>query len=319
MILITGGAGFIGSNIANAFSKEEVVAFDNLFRGRIERLEKEVIYEKGDVRNFEDVFKVFERYSPDIVIHAAWINGTKYFYEMPYHVLEIGLKGTINVIELSRRFNVKTFVFISSSEVYQTPPVLPTPEEVRLIVPDVLNPRYSYGGGKIVGELLTVNAFRNSEKTRWIIIRPHNIYGPDMGFEHVIPEIIRKIMIVTKKLREKEGIIEIKGTGEETRAFCYIKDFIQGLKILLRKASSGIYNIGTDDEISIKNLVNRIAKILGVKIQIKSSEAMPGSPSRRCPDITKIRNLGYIPQWPLDKGLEETVKWYIDYFLKEGI
>ena len=88
---------------------------------------------------------------------------------------------------------------------------------------------------------------------------------------------------------------------------------------MLRKASSGIYNIGTDDEISIKDLVNRIAKILGVKIKIKSGEAMPGSPSRRCPDITKIRNLGYIPQWSLDKGLEETVKWYMDYFLKEGI
>ena len=103
------------------------------------------------------------------------------FYTKPELVLDIGIKGIVNVIEASISKGIKDFVLASSSEVYQTPPVVPTSENVPLVVPDPLNPRYSYGGGKIISELMAIN-YGRKYFDRTVIFRPHNVYGPDMGW-----------------------------------------------------------------------------------------------------------------------------------------
>jgi dTDP-glucose 4,6-dehydratase/UDP-glucose 4-epimerase len=108
----------------------------------------------------------------------------------------------LSVIESCKVNNIKELVLISSSEVYQTPIIVPTPENVPLIIPDITNPRFSYGGGKIASELMLMNyCKKNFDKA--IIVRPHNVYGVDMGFEHVIPQLIKKILFIKKK---KESI-----------------------------------------------------------------------------------------------------------------
>ena len=103
----------------------------------------------------------------------------------------------LNVIDACKKNNIKELIVASSSEVYQSPKIIPTPEEVPLVVPDVLNPRYSYGAGKLISEVIAFNNKKFFEKV--IIFRPHNVYGPDMGMEHVIPQLTNKILEEVKK------------------------------------------------------------------------------------------------------------------------
>ena len=139
---------------------------------------------------------------------------------------------------------------------------------------------------------------------RFIIFRPHNIYGPNMGYNHVIPEIIIKLLKARKNL-------VIQGSGNHTRSFCYIDDFVKGFNILLEKGKNkNIYNIGTQDEIKIISLIKKLIKISNKKLIIKKTKEKSGNPSKRCPDITKIRKLGYKPEIDLDIGLVKTLEWY---------
>ena len=120
----------------------------------------------------------------DEVHHLAFVNGTEFFYSQPDLVLDVGVRGMVNVIDACRKHGIGTLVLASSSEVYQTPPKVPTDETAPLAIPDPLNPRYSYGGGKLISELMAIN-YGRKYFNRVLIFRPHNVYGPDMGWEHV--------------------------------------------------------------------------------------------------------------------------------------
>ena len=149
----------------------------------------------------------------DCVCHLAYINGTEFFYSKPDLVLEVAVKGMVNVLDACVEHGVREFILASSSEVYQTPPLIPTPETVPLSVPDVLNPRYSYGGGKIISELLLINYGRKFFD-RAMIFRPHNVYGPDMGTEHVIPQFITRMeALAAEPRRDASDRLSDSGNG----------------------------------------------------------------------------------------------------------
>jgi len=192
----------------------------------------------------------------------------------------------------------------SSSEVYSNPDIIPTPENIPLKIPNINNPRYSYGGGKICCELMLKNMFKNYFR-RSIIIRPHNVYGQDMGNEHFFPEIIKKITLSRNKT------VNIQGTGNETRSFVHINDFLDGFELVLKKGKKNeIYNIGTDSEYKIIEVIKKIQKILRKKNKIAPGQIRNGSPLRRCPSIKKIKKLGYKPNISIEKGLIDVCKWY---------
>ena len=156
-ILVTGGSGFLGSNISKYLAEQgyNVSVFDNNSRGKFKRIKNNNIkFFKGDIRNKNDIKKSLNKI--DTIIHLAYINGTKYFYEKPIDVLSVGIKGIFNLLELCSEFRIKNFFLASSSEVYQTPNKIPTDEREMLKIPDVYNPRYSYGAGKIISELLSI-------------------------------------------------------------------------------------------------------------------------------------------------------------------
>ena len=309
--LVTGGTGFIGAAIVRKLlaSGAQVRVFDDNSRGNLRRLRdvsERIELVSGDVRDAAAVDAATR--GVDVMCHLAFINGTEFFYSRPDEVLEVGVKGIVNTLDACKNHGVRSFILASSSEVYQTPPVIPTPEDVPLSVPDPLNPRYSYGGGKIISELMAINFARKS-LDELFVFRPHNVYGPDMGFEHVIPQFA--LRMTEQIAKQPNGPLEftIQGNGEETRAFVYIDDFVAGFMSMLSGAS-GIYHIGNDQETSIRELATKVARCFDRELALRPGALQQGSTQRRCPDITKLRGLGFSPRVTLEDGLARTVDCY---------
>lgn len=311
--LVTGGTGFIGSALVKRLVAEghEVRVLDNNLRGSLNNLKKiqnSFEFVEADIRDAEAVADACK--GVDSVIHLAFINGTEFFYEMPELVLEVGVKGMMNVLDGCVKHGIKELVLASSSEVYQTPPAIPTDESAPLSIPDPLNPRYSYAGGKIISELLAVN-YGRKHFDRVLIFRPHNVFGPEMGWEHVIPQFVLRMKQACEKTKSKKIEFPIQGTGEETRAFCYIDDFTDGLMLVLEKGEHlGLYHIGTMDEVAIRDVAVEVGKYFGREVSVVPGELTKGSTLRRCPDTGKIEAMGYKPRVPFSEGVRKTAKWY---------
>ena len=304
--LVTGGTGFIGSNICNLLLKKNynVKIFDNNFRGslnKVANIKKKVKFFKGDIRDQKSLNKAIK--NTDAVIHLAYINGTKYFYTKPVLTLDIAVKGMMNVIDSCIKNKIKELYLASSSEVYQTPNKIPTDESEPLKIPDIFNPRYSYGGGKILTELMGIHYGKKYFK-KLVIFRPHNVYGPAEGKEHVIPDFISKFKLLERKNKK----FEIQGSGNEIRSFIYIDDFISAFNLILDRGKHlNIYNIGTSERIRIRDLAYKMAKIYNKKISIKKISLRKGSTKYRVPDIKKIKKLGFKPKYNLRKGLGKII------------
>ena len=310
--LVTGGCGFLGSALVRRLVKRgaRVRVFDNNLRGSLERLDEvrggfEFI--EGDIRNAEQVHLALQ--GVDSVCHLAFVNGTEFFYSRPELVLDVGVKGIVNVIDGCLKHGVGELILTSSSEVYHEPQIVPTDETVALSIPDPLNPRYSYAAGKLISEIIALN-YGRTHFERVLVIRPHNVYGPDMGWEHVIPQFVIRMKEACKKLDDPIRF-PIQGTGKQTRAFVFVDDFIDGLTLVMDKGEHlGIYHIGTMEEITIEVLARKVGECFGRRVSVMPSEPALGGTVRRCPDLHKMAALGYMPKWSLQDGLRLTTSWY---------
>ena len=302
-ILITGGTGFIGSAISNYFCKKgyKITILDNNSRGNLRRInqnKEKIKFIYGDITKINDVYKAVK--GQDFIFHLAAINGTKYFYEKPDKVLDVSCKGIINIIDAAKKLKIKNIFLASSSEVYHLPNKIPTDEFESIKIPDILNPRYSYAGGKILTELMGINNAKFFKKM--IIFRPHNVYGKDMGQEHVIPELITKVRSAKKN-------IKIKGSGLQTRSFIYIDDFVEAFYLIFKKGKHlNIYNIGTQEQIKIIDLAKLIIKIFAKKISIKKERIAIGGTQHRMPNISKIKKLGFKKRFNITQGLKKIIQ-----------
>jgi nucleoside-diphosphate-sugar epimerase len=302
-VLVTGGTGFIGSHITRFLVKSghSVRVLDDNTRGKNSRIDdviSEIELIEGDVSNFSLTESACKNI--DTVIHLAFINGTSNFYNHPDKVLDVAIKGILSIASAISKWNIKDLILASSSEVYQFPDIFPTPENIQMVVPDLVNPRYSYGLGKIIQEYYSYHAMR--ELNNLTIFRPHNIYGSDMGNLHVIPQLFDKAI----RAKEVGDEFIVEGTGAQTRSFCHIDDFIQGFALIF-KTSKGkqVFNSGTSEEVTISDLAARIAKICDVNSNTLKSEMPAGGTSRRVPDISKLEALGYKSTVSLDDGLRK--------------
>ncbi|EJR73558.1 NAD-dependent epimerase/dehydratase family protein [Bacillus cereus] len=319
-ILVTGGAGFIGFHLVKHLLKikHNVTVIDNFFRIKedeeFKKYESSFRFIQGDLT--KPLVNVLDNQSFDYVFHLAAINGVKYANEIPETVLRTNILSTINILDWCAENPPKSFVFASSSETYngskecfEMP--IPTPENVPVAIKDVSLPRNSYACSKMTGELLTIH-YANKYNFIGKVVRYHNIYGPRMGKDHVIPALIDRIL-------NKENPFNLYGS-EQTRAFCYITDAIEATYnvALLEDKEDYIVHIGnSDEEIDIKSLCNKIFEVARYEAGIKELSAPPGSPSRRCPSIEKLKTLtGYKPKVFLEEGLYETYTWYKEEYEK---
>lgn len=317
-ILVTGGAGFIGLHLAKHLASKNynVAIADNLFRGKLDTElrdligQKKVSFIKCDLTYPKELKKLDNDY--EHVYHLAAINGTRYFYEIPHIVLKVNILSVINILEwfLNNKKNDKKIMFMSSSETYagtirKFGAEIPTKEDIPLTIDDVKNERWSYGGSKIVGELFFVN-YAKQYKFNMSIVRYHNIYGPRMGHEHVIPQFCQRIL-------RKEDPFKILGSNE-TRAFCYIDDAVKATQMVMEsnKTNGEIIHIGNDkEEIKIIDLAKIMFEISGFRPKLELKPALEGSVMRRCPSIDKLRRLtGFGPKVSLKEGLKKTFEWY---------
>ncbi|MGB2762525.1 MAG: NAD(P)-dependent oxidoreductase [Minisyncoccales bacterium] len=313
-VLITGGAGFVGYHLAELLSQNQnlqIYIIDDLSRGKIDNnfsklLKKNnVFFFKKDIKK-PDVLKKLSEKNFNYIFHCAAVCGTRLFYEKPYYTLLNNLQTTINLIEFFKNFKGK-LLFTSTSEVYsgnENLP-LPTPEVVRTSIADVFNPRWSYAGSKIVGEQLFIHGAKKYG-FRYSIVRFHNIYGERMGYEHVIPGVIKRIF-------EKQSPFEIFGKNE-TRSFCYIKDGMEALwKVAAsNKTDSKIINIGRSEETKIGDIYKEIFKLADFRPKkVIYKDSPKGSTKRRYPDVELLKKLtGYECKTDIKKGVKKTFDWY---------
>ncbi len=319
-ILITGGAGFIGYHLAKRIATQghDITLADNFFRGKrnedFEALLKlpNVKLIEGDLTKSESWDALGSGY--DEVYHLVGINGTKLFYEIPHEVLRIGVMTTLNALEWFRTKNGKPdakILYTSSNEAYASGfdlgiiPI-PTPETAPLIISDMYNARWSYGGQKLIGELFFIN-YARMYKFRMSIVRPHNFYGPRAGYDHVIPEIVGRVSA-------KVEPFPIFG-ADDTRSFCYIDDAVEAIQTVMEssKTDFGTYHIGTKEETVIGDLIEKIFTIMDwhpAHTTIKN--APEGSVKRRLADVSKIKaDTGWEAKVSLEEGLKKTIEWYL--------
>lgn len=312
-VVVTGGGGFIGAYLVRRLVRDgwDVAVVDNMVRGdpsRIAEVSEHLEIFSCDVRDQDGLQRAFV--GAEVVMHLAAINGTENFYKRPELVLDVGLRGALAVVNAGRNAGVPDLIVASTAEVYQTPAIVPTPETIAMTLPDSLNPRYSYGGSKIVSELIAFN-YAQEHYRKVQVFRPHNVYGPDMGWKHVIPQFITRAIDGRNAHPRGSVPFEIQGGGAETRAFCFVDDIVNGvLAMYSRGGHREVYHIGNDEEVTIRELADRVAIALDVELDVRLGEAAVGGTPRRCPDITKMRRLGYRPKIGLDEGLERTAAWY---------
>ncbi|MCX6290179.1 MAG: NAD-dependent epimerase/dehydratase family protein [Bacteroidetes bacterium] len=301
-ILITGGAGFIGSSLAERLSKDSenfIVIADNLLTGSHSKIPKSIHHNvkfiKADVNDYQDISGIFHSYGFDYVFHYAALVGVKRTLAHPVMVLN-DIKGINNILNLSKNSGVKRVFYTSSSEVYGEPVEYPQNEHTT-----PLNSRLPYAIVKNVGEAC-LRSFKKEYDLDFTIFRLFNTFGPKQSTDFVISKFL------AAALKDKE--ISIYGDGSQTRTFCYIEDHLDATvnAFYNNLIVNDVANIGTDQEISVLNLAKLIIKLTNSHSKIiHLPQLKEGDMTRRKPDVTKMRMLLQREPTSLEDGIKAII------------
>ena len=298
-ILITGGAGFVASSLAEKLSEDadnHIVIVDDLSTGELEKIPQSkhdnIRFIKADVNVFEDISNIFFSFQPDYVFHYAALVGVKRTLANPVKVLN-DVSGIKNILTLSKSTGVKRIYYSSSSEVYGEPVEMPQHEETT-----PLNSRLPYAIVKNIGEAY-LKSYKQEFGLDYTIFRFFNTYGPKQSRDFVISKFINRAL--------KNADIEIFGDGKQTRTFCFIDDNIKATTNAFynNKFVNDVVNIGSDIEITILELAKMIIKLTNSKSKIVHLPSLPeGDMTRRQPDATKMKQLLQKSFLSLEDGLK---------------
>ena len=316
-ILITGGAGFIGSHLCDKYTKEghTVLCLDNFMSGNLMNIRHLLDYRnfklvKGDIRDFDLLEKLMR--DVDVVFHlAAQIHVDRSYIE-PKLTYEVNVMGTQNILEVARIYDAKRVIHASTSEAYGSSEYCPMDEN------HPLNAPHPYGASKIAADRMCY-AYIQTYGMDISIMRLFNIFGPrqrDFGYGGVISIFTRRVL---------NGIPPIiYGDGMQRRDYTYIEDAVRAYDLVLNhnKPITEPINFGTGKEISIIDLANKIIDLCDKKGSINPVHIEPriGEVKRLIADVTKAKKiLGWIPKYNLEDGLKEFIQWYKNYGFEERI
>jgi len=314
-VLITGGAGFIGFHLAKRLValEYEVHLADNLSRA-VEDADFKNLCGRSNVKSYMvDLLDAEALKCTDLdydhIYHLAAIIGVAHVTQQPYRVLVENEQMMVNMVELARRQQrLSRFLFASTSEVYAGTlkhfnMSIPTPEDTPLAITALSEARTSYMLSKIYGE-----AMCQQSDMPFTIFRPHNVYGPRMGLAHVIPEVLHRAH------HTEDGDPLEYYSAEHKRTFCYVSDAIEIMVKAAEKSTceNETLNVGMQGpEITIRELVDVIARVVGKNFVRLERDPQEGSPTRRCPNMEKTQKLtGYKSNVRLEDGVSLTYEWY---------
>ena len=302
-VVITGGSGFLGSHLADAFLArgDRVTAIDNFITGDPRNVEH-LAGREDFVLLEQDISDGITVEGPvDVVMNFASPASPLGYLEKPIETLKVGSYGTLNALELAREHGAK-FLHASTSEVYGDPEFTPQTESYWGHV-NPIGPRSVYDEAKRFSESLTM-AYRNTHGVETQLVRIFNTYGPRMAFEdrRALPEFV--VSALTGRP------LVIFGDGSITRSFCYVSDTVAGILNLLEKGDGSPVNVGAPGEITILEFAKLIVEITGSESEIVFGDPMADDPKRREPDITKAKAMGWAPEVSLRDGLTQTIDWF---------
>jgi len=316
-LLITGGAGFIGSHLCDKYTKEghNVLCLDNFMSGNLMNIKHLLDYRnfkliKGDIRDFNSLEKIMR--DVDVVFHlAAQIHVDRSYIE-PQLTYEVNVIGTQNILEVAKIYDAKRVIYASTSEVYGSAQYVPIDER------HPLNAPHPYGASKIAADRMCY-AYIQTYGMNISILRLFNIFGPrqrDIGYGGVISIFARRVLSNMSPI--------IFGDGLQTRDYTYIEDAIRAYDLLLNhdEPITEPINFGSGREVSILDLANMVIEFCGKKGNIKPIHVEPriGEVQRLIADATKAQKiLGWDSKYNFEEGLREFVQWYRNYGLEERI
>jgi len=300
-VVITGGAGFIGSNLAYELARDNnVTVIDDLSTGRLENISdliemKKIRFVHGSILNLQLLQQIF--HGIDFVFHQAAIPSVPRSIDDPILSNNINISGTLNVLLAARDNNINKVIFASSSSVYGDTPILPKKEEM------TPNPQSPYALTKLVGEYYC-QLFHQIYGLSTICLRYFNVYGlrqdPHSDYAAVIPKFIDRV-------RDKKPLI-IYGDGNQTRDFTYIRDIVNANILAAESQANGVYNIGTGKSVTINKLVQLITEVLTNNVKPIYNDPRPGDIRDSLADISSAtKAFGYHPQYSLKNGILEMI------------
>lgn len=308
-VLVTGGAGFIGSHLCDALLEKgagKVVCLDNFFLGKMENLEEALKHEnfvlyRDDARNFGVVEAILRNEEIEVVFNMATI-ALNYSFFNPFDAYMVNVSIVNTLLELLKIGAYKTLIHTSSSEAYGSAQYSPMDEN------HPTDPTTPYAAGKAAADLM-VHSFSKVLPLDIAIVRPFNNYGPRQNAEGPLAGIIP----ATAKRLKNGGKPIIHGDGEQTRDFIYVKDTVRGLMMAYEnEACRGqIMNLGSGKDISMNHLLQEICDYVGYTGEWEHRESRTSDVRKLCADITKAKKLtGFEPEMPFEKGIRETLDWY---------
>lgn len=308
-ILVTGCAGFIGSNFAKEFRKRflkaEIVGIDNFVTGRRDAVSKDIIFHEGSMTDEKFLDMIFKKYKPEYVFHFAYIPRVSYSVQFPAKTVENNICGTTLLLEKSRDHKVKRFIQSSSSSVYGGAKILPTKEKENL--PD---PKSPYALEKYTDEMMC-KIFSNLYGLDTVCLRYFNVFGPGQYGDSPYSTVISAWLTALYFPSKKKAFLE--GNGKQSRDFCYVDNVVDAniLAMQAKKNFGGeVFNIAHGERTTVLEVKKLIEKYSGEKIDLEKRPARLGDVRHTHADVSKAKKwFGYQPKIKFEEGLKKTVEW----------
>ena len=295
-ILVTGGAGFIGSHLVDRLINEcTVTVYDNLSTGKEENLPENALFVKGNLGDSDLVKKTIDDADIDVVFHIGANASVPHSVDNPRYDFEANALGTFNILESCLDLNVEKVVYASTAAVYGEPVYTPIDED------HPLHPVSPYGASKLAGERYGF-AFKETYGIDFAAIRIFNTYGPRQP-RYVMYDFIHK-------LKKNPLLLEVLGTGEQIRDYCYVSDMADAF-VLVAEQGSGVYNAAGGSPTSIKHLAELMVAIISPEAAIRyGGRTWAGDVNTLYADITRIRELGFDPKVGFEEGVRKMIAWF---------